>query len=163
MADDFKVQSEPNGIFAIAAFVDTSAAPDEIKMVTDANPLPVDVSAGGGATEATLLAVESAVDGLEALLAPPSSIGNGATKTVTAAATPEQLTGSSTPCRAVYLRAPSSNTGVVGWGGSGIAGSGGNGPQLGPGDEVWIPIDNATKIYLSAAVNGEGVKWSYVA
>lgn len=125
---------------------------------------PVYVSeAGGGATEATLLLVESAVDGLEALLAPPGTLGTGATKTVAAAATPEQLTGSSTPCRAVYLRAPSSNTGVVGWGGSGIAGSGGNGPQLGPGDEVWIPIDNANKIYLSAAVNGEGVEWSYVA
>lgn len=63
MADDFRLQSEPNGIFAVAAFVDTSANPDELKMVTDANPLPVDVSAGGGATEATLLLVESAVTG----------------------------------------------------------------------------------------------------
>lgn len=117
----------------------------------------------GGATEATLLLVESAVDGLEALLAPPSTLGPGATKTVAAAATPEQLTGSSTPCQSVYLRAPTTNTGVVGWGGSGIAGSGGNGPQLGPGDEIWIPIGNANAVYLSASVNGEGVKWSYVA
>lgn len=187
MADEIQVQSEPNGMYAVAGYIDDATG--ETRKVTDAVPLPV--TAAGGATEATLQQVGSAVDGLEALLttidgrvdgveaslttlaghvdtletllAPPGTIGNGATKTVAAAATPEQLTGSSTPCRAVYLRAPASNTGVVGWGGSGIAGSGGNGPQLGPGDEVWIPIDNANKIYLSSSVNGEGVKWSYVA
>ena len=93
--------------------------------------------------------------------APAGTIGNGATKTVAAAATPEQLTGTSTPTKWVYLRALDTNTDVVGWGGSGIADNGGDGPQLAAGEDIFIPVSNANLLYISVAVNGEGVAWSY--
>ena len=95
-----------------------------------------------------------------ATIALPAVLGNGGTKTVALAATPEVLTVS-TPSKWVRLYALTTNTGVVGWGGSGIGVSGGLGHKLNPGDIETIPVSNAAAIYLSVSVNGEGVEWNY--
>lgn len=130
-----------------------------------------DISVMRGNSADSLLAVEDINASMGTVLtrlttiasqtAPVSTIGNGDTLVVAAAATPEQLTSSSTPAKWVYLRALDTNTDVVGWGGSGIAANGGDGPQLAAGEDIFIPVSNANLLYISVAVNGEGVAWSY--
>jgi hypothetical protein len=91
----------------------------------------------------------------------PGSFAGG-TKTVAAAATPEALVASSTPCRFVWVGArvngdgAAQNTKPVFLGDS----AGQNIPVM-PNDfeGVTVPMDDAQKVYVKVGVNGEGVAY----
>lgn len=90
----------------------------------------------------------------------PSAAFPGGTKTVTAAATPEALVSSSTPCRSVWIGAPvdadgnAENTKPAFVGDS----AGQNIPLLTTNFEgAEIEIDDAAKVYVKVGVNGEKV------
>lgn len=134
------------------------------------SPLPTDA-----ATETTLAAIAGYVDELEALLdvlasgagdqlrvdliTPfvPTSVGTGQ-KTVSAAGTAEQLTAQA--CKAVSIAAKAANTGNIFIGGSTVSSA--NGRILAPGDSIDLAIDNLNRLYIDAAVNGEGISYLWV-
>lgn len=81
-------------------------------------------------------------------------------KNVTTAGTPVQLSDTSIVCYGVAITTDGNNTGRIAYGFSNAvrAATGGEvGPSLGAGESVFIPINNASKVWLDAAVNGEGV------
>ena len=93
--------------------------------------------------------------------APPSSLVGG-TKTVTAAATPEALVATSTPCRCVWI-GPLCNTDGVGTNTKpvflGDAASQ-NMPLLPSSiSGVVLVIDDASKVYVKVGTDGEGVAY----
>lgn len=79
-------------------------------------------------------------------------------KAVAAAATPETLVAASTPVgQGVMIKALPGNTDVIDvQDASGDA----NGYPLAAGEEVFVSIDDLFKVWLRAAVNGEGVAYS---
>ena len=84
----------------------------------------------------------------------------GDTKTVAAAATPEALVSSATPCRSVWIGAPvdangtAENTKPVFIGDS----AGQNSPLLPTNFEgIELEIDDASKVFIKVGVNGEEV------
>lgn len=89
---------------------------------------------------------------------------NGGKKTITAATTAEQLTETSYPCKQVWIQpitgdttGETANTKPIHVGTtSGITN---DFPGLMPGQDAFIQVDNANKIYIKSEVNGEGVKW----
>jgi hypothetical protein len=88
--------------------------------------------------------------------APPSAIYGGK-KTVTTAGTNVQLQAASQPLtEGVLLRALDANTGLVYPGNSSVT-SAGNGSRMAAREPCFIRIDNVNKVYIDAAVNGEGV------
>jgi hypothetical protein len=96
----------------------------------------------------------------------PTSIACG-TKTVAAAATPEALVAESTPCKRVWLGArynaatgAALNTAPVR-----IGGSAGQAIPIMPGnfEGVTIDIDDAAKLYVDVAQDGEGVHYAILA
>ena len=96
---------------------------------------------------------------------PASAITTG-TKTVASAATPEPLVAVSTPCRAVWLGARVSSTGVaqntkpVFIGGA----SGQHIPVMPNNPEgLVIAIDDASKLRVKVGTNGEGVNYAILA
>ncbi len=98
--------------------------------------------------------------------AAPTSITCG-TKTVAAAATPEALVAESTPCKRVWLGArynaatgAALNTAPVR-----IGGVGGQTIPLMPSnfEGVTIDIDDAGKLYVDVAQDGEGVHYAILA
>lgn len=114
--------------------------------VTPARPLPVTVASGGGGSTAATI-----VSGVKA---------------VTAAATPEAIVATSTPCMWVYVEAPdtdippgpllAANTGNV-WVGS----SDGPVHKLEPGEGMGFDVTDAQQIVVRVAVDGEGVAFTY--
>lgn len=60
-------------------------------------------------------------------------------------------------CRSVSIRALAANTGDVYLGGVFV--NAGNGFPLAAGDAVNIAVDNTSRLWLDAAVNGEGVAY----
>jgi hypothetical protein len=93
----------------------------------------------------------------------PFRAGNNGRKTVTAAATPEQL--GSGACRVVFLRPLPSNTGKVGWGFDNdvnVAAGSENCDFLEVGDLRVVPVDNLDRIWLDVEVAGEGVCFTYL-
>jgi len=101
--------------------------------------------------------IDKIVDGLERRLA-HDDWGNGR-KTITAAGTPERVTDQETPCSGVYLQALSANTGLIYWGRDERQAKSDVGVELDVGAPIWIPINDLSKLWLDAAVNGEGVCW----
>ncbi len=86
----------------------------------------------------------------------------GGTKTVTSAATPEQLLATSTPCQAVWIGAPVDSSGiVVNTKPAFIGDSSSQGIPVMPSnfEGVCVPIDDASKLYIKVGVNGEGVAY----
>lgn len=89
----------------------------------------------------------------------PHTLGN-AIVNVTTAGTRVQLTATSTPILSVVIKAKTANTGTIYVGNSAVSSS--NGFVLLAGDTVSIEIDDLSKIYLDASVNGEGITYLYV-
>ena len=93
-----------------------------------------------------------------------AGMGDGK-KTVTAAGTAEALASTSTECIWVIVTAKPANTGSVYIGGSTVDAT--RGTPLLPGESVGIPgitpynLYDLALIYVDAAVNGEGVTFSY--
>ncbi len=90
-----------------------------------------------------------------------AQIGSGR-KTVTAGSA-GALASSATPCRVVKVKAFVENTGVVVLGGSAVVAALATrqGFELAPGESIEIRIDDVSKVYLDAAVTGEGVEYVY--
>lgn len=94
----------------------------------------------------------------------PSSIGDGL-KLITTAGTREAL-ASSTACRSVVITAKQTNTNIVAVGGSTVVAASGatrRGTPLNAGDSIAIDIDDLSKVYIDAIVDGEGVTYTYTA
>lgn len=137
------------------------------------NALDVNVVDGtfGGTTPAKVILYDSEGNPVEAAtsidITPPTSISNGR-KTITNAGTAEKLVASTTPCKYVIIKAIITNTGVAVVGGSGVVAAVGtrSGTSLsvlnGIPDQITIPIDDVSKIYVDSTVNGEGVIFTYV-
>jgi hypothetical protein len=89
----------------------------------------------------------------------PTSIVGG-TKTVTTAGVREAL-GASTSIKSVYIRATSTNTGLIYVGGVTVTSA--NGISLAANDSVELSIANLATVYLDSSVNGEGVGYTYFA
>ncbi len=88
-----------------------------------------------------------------------SSIGDGS-QTVATAGTRVQLITASTPCRYVIIVGLVTNTDTIWVGGTTVAA--GRGRPLVAIQSEKIDIDNVNKIWIDAAVNGEGVSFAYV-
>lgn len=91
---------------------------------------------------------------------PLGSVGMQGHKDVTTAGTPVRLSDTSVVCYGVAITADGNNTGRIAFGFSNAvrAATGGEvGPSLGAGESVFIPINDARKTWIDAAVNGEGV------
>lgn len=84
------------------------------------------------------------------------------TKTVTTSGTAVAL-GSSTAINSVVITALLTNTDMVVIGGSTVDITTNPGNQLYAGSSIIIEIDNLSKVYVDAAVNGEGVSFNYLA
>lgn len=96
------------------------------------------------------------VDAISAAQAPPTAFYGGK-KTVAAAGTNVQLQASSQPLtEGVLLRGLDANVGLVYPGNASVTSSG-NGSRVAAREPCFIRIDNLNKVYIDAAVNGEGV------
>ena len=83
---------------------------------------------------------------------------SGGQKTIAAAGS-EAILASSTSCLGVLITAKPANTGNVflGWDNSVSSTGGTYGKILAAGEDIWIPIDDPSKIWVDVSVNGEGV------
>jgi len=84
----------------------------------------------------------------------PTSVTSGK-DTVAAAGTHEQM--ANVPCKGVSIKALSTNTDMIYLGPDGVAAA--TGYQLAAGESIDIAIDNLNRIYIDAAVTGEGVTY----
>lgn len=84
----------------------------------------------------------------------------GGKKTFAAAATPEVLTATSTPCVKVWLQALSTNTKPIHF--ATIAEVTNDFPGLSAGDNAIIHVSDVNLIYGKAEANGEGVSWEAI-
>ncbi len=93
---------------------------------------------------------------------PPANI-NSNRKVVTTAGTRVKLVAAATLCRKVLITAPSSNGGSVYVGGSNVSAVASSeiGVLLNPTGSASIDIDDVSKIWIDATVNGEGVTFTY--
>lgn len=90
------------------------------------------------------------------------TIGDGV-KSVTTAGTAVQLSSTSVPCRMVEIQARVANTGNIAVGSSSVVAAAGSerGIILVPGASVSLRVTDLNKLYLDAAVSGEGVSFLY--
>jgi hypothetical protein len=87
-------------------------------------------------------------------LTSPTAVTSGK-DTVASAGTHEQM--ANVPCKGVSIKALSTNTGMIYLGPDGVAAA--TGYQLAAGESIDIVIDNLNRIYIDAAVTGEGVTY----
>lgn len=93
----------------------------------------------------------------------PSVAGGQGEKVLAAAATPETIVAASTPCRMLIITAKPTNTDKIAYGFSNaVNANGSNGALLAAGQSVSLPVADALLIWLDAAVNGEGVSYTYL-
>ena len=90
----------------------------------------------------------------------PSTIYTGQVN-VSMAGVRVKLKSTSTSIKGVRVKAKSGNTGNIYVGGSNVSNS--NGYILAAGEEVAIPIDDLSKVYIDADNSGEGVSYLAVA
>lgn len=90
---------------------------------------------------------------------PYSIVGNGA-KDVASAGTPVAL-AVSTPTKTITVRAKVSNTGLIYIGSTTMTAA--DGFQLSPDETVSLDLDNLSKLFIDAAVSGNGVTYIYLA
>ena len=98
---------------------------------------------------------------VEKALKTPTSLAGG-TKNVASAATPEPLVAEAAPCRFVWLGAPVDGDGVAVNTKCVFVGDADNQniPLMPSNFEgVVVQIDDASKLYLKAGVNGEGLAY----
>ena len=90
------------------------------------------------------------------------SVGDGV-KSVTTAGTAVQLSATSVACRMVEIQARVANTGNIAVGSSTVVAAAGSerGIVLVPGASVSLRVTDLNKLYLDAAVSGEGVSYIY--
>jgi len=86
----------------------------------------------------------------------PSTVRNGKT-TVTTAGTRVALSGASVAVQGVVIQALASNTGIIYVGSSTVAAA--NGYELVGGQAIGLAIDDLSKVYIDASVNGDGVSF----
>jgi hypothetical protein len=109
----------------------------------------------------TCMASTSLVGFIPTMHRTPSN-GDTGVKTITAAGTAEQITEDDTPIQTVRIKAIRTNTDDIYFSFSEAHANSTSGDRLAPNEAVSINIDNLNKIWLDAAVNGEGVTYSYV-
>ena len=91
-----------------------------------------------------------------ASVAPVGTIYHNKT-TVTTAGTRVVLASSRALTAGVYIKALSTNTGLIYVGTSTVSST--NGIQLSAKEQIWIPISNLNTINIDSSVNGEGVTY----
>lgn len=89
---------------------------------------------------------------------PYTILGNGVT-TVSSAGTSVQLS-SNTPTASITIRALSTNTGLIYVGTATVSSA--NGFQLLADETLSLDLNNLSKVYIDAAVNGDGVSYIYI-
>jgi hypothetical protein len=92
------------------------------------------------------------------------SDGTSGRKATAEAGTRVQLVANPTPCIGVFFQAFRINTNLVTVGFDDVVGTPENSiagfESLESGDTTFIPIDDASKLYLDSMVSGEGVKYT---
>jgi len=129
------------------------------------NTDPLVTAAGGGyiRQDSTATIAKESGGNLAAIktdadyLPPATSIGTLAD--VTAAASATQVTASSTPCKAVVVRALAANTGVIRVGNVDVTAS--RGKELSAGDDVVLAVNNVNLVYIFGNASDK-VSISYV-
>ncbi len=81
-----------------------------------------------------------------------------ATNVATVAVPGTQVQLPDTPSRAVRLRALDANTGLIYFGDSTVAAA--TGDRLAATESIDLGVDNLNRIWIDAAVAGEGVSWT---
>lgn len=84
---------------------------------------------------------------------------------VTTAGTPVQLTTAVSPCAGVYITAESDNTGVIAVGFTNsvrAALTAQKGTILGARERIFLPVEDASLIWLDASISTDGVSYSIV-
>ena len=85
----------------------------------------------------------------------------GGSQTVTTSGTCVAL--GSAECYRVHIRANSDNTGIVAVGGSAVTASPVTGVFLEAAESLTLDVDNLSKVYIDASIDGEGVSFTYEA
>ena len=83
----------------------------------------------------------------------------GGNKNVTTAGTAVQLTTTSTPCKAVLIRAKAANTNNVYFGDSSVDNTY---TYLSAYEWASIAVSDVSHVYIDSDTNGEGVTYSYL-
>jgi hypothetical protein len=107
--------------------------------------------------QTTLAAVAAKLDAVIAAQGPPAALYGGRT-TVPTAGTRVVLGSSQALTEGVLLRGIDTNTGIVYPGNSTVTATT-NGSRLGAKEKDFIRCNNVNRVYLDAAVSGEGVTW----
>jgi len=112
--------------------------------------------------EALLYRIWKDLGGVIVAVGGVSSVISQGRKVVATSGTPVVL-ASSTSIKSVTIQAIKNNTSDIIIGGAGIIGALATrqGIYLSPGDTVDIAVDDLSKIYIDALVNGEGVTFIY--
>lgn len=84
----------------------------------------------------------------------PAAIRNG---NAVVGTTASQMTATSTTVRKVYLKAPSTNTGIVYVGAAGVTTT--TGYELQAGQSVELEISNLNLIYVIASAAAQAIRW----
>jgi len=92
-------------------------------------------------------------------IAAHSQLGQGE-KLVGSAGTRETLVAATESIKGVFIKALLTNTDAIYVGNVTVAAA--NGYPLGAGETIYVDIDDAVKVYLDAAVGGEGVRYLFV-
>ena len=92
--------------------------------------------------------------------------GTDGRRLVTTAGTPVQLVTTPTPCAGVFVNAESDNTGVIAVGFSNAVRASltnqNSGWVLGARERVFIPVSDASLLWLDTSANGDGIGYSIV-
>lgn len=91
--------------------------------------------------------------------ATPSTVGDGS-KNVTTAGTRVTL-ASTTACKSVVVMAKLTNTGKIYVGGATVSST--SGIELAAGETISLDVSDLASVQIDSSVNGEGVKFTYVA
>lgn len=141
----------------------TEAKQDDIISAIQSGGSTLPTGAATSANQTTeighLSEIEGAVETLETALNTPTAGGSGQT-TVATAGTAVAL-ASSTACRAVTIKALSTNTGLM-YVSIDPSDADNTDFELSASEAITIPIDNLDRIRIDASVNGEKVSYIYV-
>ena len=88
-----------------------------------------------------------------------TTIGHGANTNISDSTA--EVLGSSQDCKHIDIMASPNNTGFISVGGSEVGEGAPEGVKLYAGDVYSIDIDNVTKVFVLASVDGEDVSWTY--
>ena len=126
-----------------------------VVLFAEDDPLPTEIDGITYYTPAVDADRHVQVDVLSSALATPPTTPKSGQETVTTAGTAVQLAAQA--CKSVSVKALAGNTGKIYVGDSSVSSA--DGYELSPGEPIDMAIDNVNRLYIDAAVDGEGVCW----